>query len=314
MRRALRRLAKRLAFALHRLGTRLGVHVLPVHYGSPVPDLLELERTRDVWARKSALAGVAIDLEAQVRALEAICLPYQSEYAGNAAYRHAVEREFGPGYGYVEAQALHAVVRWLAPRRVVEVGSGVSTWCLLQALARNRDEGRGEAALTCVEPHPSARLRRLAGIRLVERPVQRVTFEEAFAELGADDLLFVDSSHSVRPGGDVPYLFLEVLPRLAPGVVVHVHDVFLPYDYPRTTLRTFHHWMETALLHAWLVGNAGVEILFCESLLHYERPDALRRVFPEYRPARGSDGLGEHAPLELATEGHFPSSIFLRTR
>jgi len=314
MHRWLRRQAKRLLFALHRLGTRLGVHVLPVHYYSAVPDLLQLERTRDVWAHRSQLPGVAVDLDAQVRNLEAICLPYQSEYAGNPAYTHAVEHGFGPGYGYVEAQALHAVVRSLKPRRVIEVGSGVSTWCLLHALAMNREETGREFSLTCVEPHPSRHLRGLAGIRLLEQEVQRLSYAEGFAELGAGDLLFIDSSHTVKPGSDVNHLILEILPRLPPGVLVHVHDVFLPYDYARTVLRTFFHWMETALLHAFLIANERVEIVFCESMLHYDRPEALRRVFPEYRPAPDADGIGAHAPLELAAEGHFPSSIYLRMR
>jgi len=79
-------------------------------------------------------------------------------------------------------------------------------------------------------------------------------------------------------------------------------------------LRTFFHWMETALLHAFLVRNERVEIVFCESMLHYDRSDALRRVFPEYRPAPDVDGLAAHEPLELAAEGHFPSSIYLRMR
>jgi predicted O-methyltransferase YrrM len=314
MQRWLRRQAKRQLFALHRLGTRLGVHVLPVHYYSPLPDLIELERTRDVWARKSELPGIAVDLDAQVRNLEAICLPYQAEYAGNPAYRHAVEHAFGPGYGYIEAQALHAVVRRFRPRRVMEVGSGVSTWCLLHALARNREETGLPFALTCVEPHPSRALRALDGIELVEKAVQRVPFAEGFADLGDGDLLFIDSSHAVKPGSDVNYLFLEILPRLRRGVIVHVHDVFLPYDYPRAVLQTFFRWTETSLLRAFLVGNARVEILFCESMLHYDRPDALRRVFPEYRPATDVDGIGRHEPLELASDGHFPSSIYLRMR
>ena len=110
------------------------------------------------------------------------------------------------------------------------------------------------------------------------------------------------------------YLILEILPRLRPGVIVHVHDIYLPYDYPRTVLQTFFHWTETSLLRAFLVGNERVEILFCESMLHYDRPDALRRVFPEYQPASDVDGIGAHQPLDLASDGHFPSSIYLRMR
>lgn len=131
MKRRIKDLPKRQLYSIHKLGTRFGIHILPVHYYSSIPDIFELEKTKNIWTRKSELPGLRIDLEEQVDNLKHICMPYQSEYQGNKAYRHAVANAFGPGYGYIEARALHALVRHFKPKRVVEVGSGVSTWCML---------------------------------------------------------------------------------------------------------------------------------------------------------------------------------------
>lgn len=297
---------KQLSFLAFRLASRFGVYLAPAHYYVPLANVQDLERTKPSWAKKSDLPGVKSTLDEQVSRLREICVPFRDEYAGNATYREAVSRHFGPGYGYVEAQPLHGVVRSYKPSRVVEVGSGVSTLCILRALELNEEETGQPFVLTCVEPYPSDALRTLSRVRLVESPVQSCPME-MFERLESGDLLFIDSSHTVRPGGDVNHLILEVLPRLAPGVIVHFHDIHLPYDYPRDVLRTYFQWMETSLLRAYLIHNSRAQIVFCLSQLHYERPETLAEVFPEYTPAPGSDGL------ETTGEGHFPSSIYVRT-
>ena len=181
-------------------------------------DIIELGRTKNEWARKSELPGLRVDVEEQVKNLLEICLPYQSEFLGNQTYREAVAQHYGPGYGYVEAQALHGVIRHFKPGKVIEVGSGVSTHCMLAALALNECEGAPRAVVRCVEPYPSRRLARTPGITLIESKVQTIP-TEIFAGLGEGDFLFIDSSHTVKPGSDVNYLVLEVLPRLRPGVL-----------------------------------------------------------------------------------------------
>ena len=178
-------------------------------------------------------------------------MPYQKEYEGNRVYRQAVSQHFGPGYGYIEAQALHGVLRYYKPKRVVEIAGGVSTYCMLAALEMNRTETAEPWSLTCIEPHPSARLRALAGIHLIRQPVQTVPLE-VFQELSVRDLLFIDSSHMVKMGSDVNHLILEVLPRLRRGVIVHFHDINLPYDYPRMALQGFLQATETSLCARFL--------------------------------------------------------------
>jgi Methyltransferase domain len=309
MKRGSKNRLKRLILEVHKLGLRMGVVILPNHYLTAVPDLLELERSRRRWAHPSSLNGVTFDLAMQCRNLREVCSPFEAEYRGNSTFLEAVRSGWGPGFGYVEAQALHGVIRHLKPARIVEVGSGVSTRCMLEAIELNRAEGRA-AELISIEPYPSAALRN-APVQLIAKPVQEVGLE-IFEGLACGDLLFIDSSHTIKVASDVTFLILEVLPRLRAGVVVHFHDINLPFDYPRETLRTIHQFEETALLHAYLIGNRNVKILFCMSQLHYQRPTAIAEVFPEYRPQRDRDGLVETelAPFEEIPE-HFPSSIYI---
>ena len=314
MKRRLKDAFKRLLFRLYRLGSRLGVHVMPAHYYVGAVDIAELERTRDQWQRKSDLPGLNIDLDKQLSALRNVCLPFRDEYASNTAYHEAVAASSGPGYGYVEAQTLHAVIRHCRPARIIEVGSGVSTHCMRTALELNRRDGAAETTMTCVEPYPSKRLLQTPGITLLQQPVQAVAVE-VFRVLQAKDFLFIDSSHTVKPASDVNYLLLEVLLVLKPGVILHIHDIYLPYDYQRNVLKTFMHWSETSLLRAYLAHYNRVAILFCLSHLHYEHRAQVQEVFPDYDPAPDDNGLNLPTvrPFEQP-RGHFPSSIYLETR
>ena len=303
---------KRVILSIHKLGIRVGIHLLPVHYHSTIPNILELRKTYDVWAKKSELPGLTVDLNDQMANLKTICKPYLSEYASNKYYRDGVSRNFGPGYGYIEAQALHAFIRHYQPRRIVEVGSGVSTYCMFKAAEFNAKETGYNTKLVSIEPYPSAKLKTLSGIKLIIEKVQTVDFK-VFNELEENDFLFIDSSHTVKAGSDVNYLILEVLPRLQKGVIVHFHDIFLPYDFQRDICQTFLHWAETSLLHAFLINNKRVKIVTCLSHLHYDRRDELREVFPEYNPQTDINGLctDKSRPFEPSVE-HFPSSIYLQ--
>jgi len=301
--------ARKAIVALHKVGLRLGVVIIRNHYYTAVPDLNVLARTKQTWARRSELVGVEVDLDRQVKRLREVCLPFSSEFRGNGAYTDACRSACGPGFGYIEAQALHAVVRHLKPHNIIEVGCGVSTFCMLKAAALNASEGV-PGRLVCIEPHPTDWLRN-APVELIAKAVQSVSLE-TFTKLGAGDLLFIDSSHAVRTGSDVNFLILEVLPRLRAGVVVHFHDITLPFGYSPVTLQVLVQPAETALLHAFLIGNQGVEIVFCLSQLHYERPEVLSEVFPEYVPRSQPDGLRDPGLPFYQPPGHFPTSAYLR--
>jgi predicted O-methyltransferase YrrM len=170
-------------------------------------------------------------------------------------------------YGPADAAVYRAMLAELRPARVIEVGSGYSTALALDEAEANREIAALE--ITCIEPFAD----RLLGIMsesdrrritLLRKPVQEVD-PATYERLGPGDVLFVDSTHVVKAGSDVVWLFLHVLPRLAPGVVVHVHDVFWPFEYPAHWLEQRRDWTEAYLLHAFLAGNASWEILFFSS-------------------------------------------------
>lgn len=303
-------------FCVHKLAIRIGVYVLPVHYFSEVPNILQLEKSRNLWAKKSDLPGVSVDLDEQVNNLRTICLNYQNEYVGNRVFKEAISKMSMLEYGYIEAQALHSIIRYYKPRKIIEVGSGISTHCMFAALELNKREIGQSSELTCIEPYRSDKLRTLIGIKLIPEIVQSIPFE-VFTELQEGDMLFIDSSHTIKPGGDVNYLILEVLPRLHKGVIVQFHDIFLPYDYQPNVLQSIFHWTETSLLRAFLIFNDRVKIIFCLTQLHFDRSNALKEVFPEYNPSSNVDGLQDprHKPFErseLLINLHYPSSIYIK--
>ena len=115
---------------------------------------------------------------------------------------------------------------------------------------------------------------------LIEKKVQDIDLE-FFSQLESGDILFIDSSHTVKIGGDVNYLFLEVLPRLKPGVIVHVHDIFLPFEYRRDwVLDEFRFWTEQYLLQAFLTFNSEFEVLMANSYLNHYHQQELKAAFP----------------------------------
>ncbi len=145
-------------------------------------------------------------------------------------YEEALALGFGPGYTRLDALVLYAMLRAKKPARYVEVGSGLSTYYASLAGQKNASDDR-PMQITCVEPYPFEALKMIAGITVLQREVQDMGLE-LFTELSDDDVLFIDSSHIVRLDGDVPFLFLEVLPALRTGPLIHIHDIPFPYHCP----------------------------------------------------------------------------------
>ncbi len=307
----MRTLLKRFAASVFQTGQRCGFNLFPNHYYTPMADVNALRRSKEVWTKPSTMPGIAMNLDEQAGSLRRIVKPFQEEYKGNKNYIEGVRKGCGPGYGYIEAQALHGFLRSIKPQIIIEVGSGVSTYCMLRAMESNRRDTGMQAEIICVEPYPTSFVEE-CGVQL-NRAIVESLDPSFFDQLGDGDLLFIDSSHAVRPGGDVVYLYLEVLPRLKPGVFVHIHDIYLPYTYNRDVLKTFFQWSETALLLALISGNPSLTIQFCLSMLHYDRKDVLREVFPEYQPQEDQNGLiPDHVPAFTMQKKHFPASIYLR--
>jgi hypothetical protein len=263
---------------------------LPVHYYSPVPDIDDLKR-RDVWSIRSEMPGVDFQPETQVKYLLKLGEKYgrECEWSPRPTKDPSEFYTENQSFSFGCAAAAHTIIRERKPKRVIEIGSGMSSIVLAAALAKNEADGAPPAEYTIVDPYPSPRLPTLRGTRptVVAERVE-VLDVARFEKLERNDILFIDSGHVVRIGGDVNFLLLDVLPRLKPGVVVHVHDIGLPREYPRVYLTNpaFRMlWTEAYLLQAFLAFNSQFEVLLGMAYLMHDRPEVIRQAFPLFDPA-----------------------------
>lgn len=242
--------------------TLMALGVMPLHDHYYDPQFRPNGLTPDDLRRDRALPGIDLRLEAQRALLGRF--RFQEELA-EFPFSPPAQREgaywFDNGFfERMDGSLWYSMLRTLKPRTIIEVGSGFSTLLARHAVARNAAEGAPPARHVCIEPFENPWLER-SGAEVVRSRVERVD-PALFDALGEDDVLFIDSSHVVRPGGDVTTEILQIVPRLAPGVVVHVHDIFTPQDYPWHWLFVEHRlWTEQYMLEALLTLNPHFEVM-----------------------------------------------------
>lgn len=300
--------AARAWFKVFQLLDRIRLHVLPKHYYTPVPDYSWLRRNQAAWIGRAPLHGVVWDLDRQLAWLRDISTPYYREVAGLEFYNELTTGRVGPGFGAIESQVLHCFIRAMRPARIVEIGGGVSTFCMARAAEMNARDNQKKPTITCIEPFPT---RALAGVEDIShiRQLCQIVPSSVFEQLEAGDLLSIDSTHAVKVGSEVLCIYLDIVPALRPGVFIHIHDIFLPYLYPRGVLVYPFAWQETALVLALLTDNRRLQVLASLSALHYDRPAELQCLFSDYRPQDNREGLCPHYP----PKGDFPNSLWLQT-
>lgn len=261
--------------------------VPPGHFYSPFPDLDEVAaRDAELFGGDPLdVPGVDLRVEAQRALLDELePLVAGIEWPRTEADARAAGRRYwaeNPSYGDGDALFLTALLRHLRPKRLVELGSGYSSACTLDT----RDElGVESMELVFVDPYPEqleALLRPEDRATTTVLPVRADQLDEAvLGRLGAGDVLFIDSTHVAKPGGDVNRNLFEILPAIAPGVVVHLHDIFPRFEYPRQWVQEGRGWNEAYVLRAFLQYNAEFEVLLWPSLLQQLDPDDLLRRFP----------------------------------
>lgn len=263
---------------IFRLWERHGFHVTPVHFYQPIPNTQSLPET--LWDRPSELIGIDMNDAVQLDLLRNHFPKFRDEYDQFPAEETSEPGRFSLKNGLfdgTDALVAYCMIRHFQPRLIIEVGSGFSSLVAAEAMAKS--EG---STLICIEPFPLDFLRKgFPGLRsLIEKKVEDID-TEFFSQLGSGDVLFIDSSHTVRIGGDVNYLFLEVLPRLKPGVIVHVHDIFSPFDYRRDwVMDELRFWGEQYLLQAFLTFNSEFEVLMANAYLGHRYMEDLKATFP----------------------------------
>jgi hypothetical protein len=193
---------------------------------------------------------------------------------------------FDPGngnFGLGDFEIYYSLIRHFKPGKIIEIGSGHSTVIASLAARRNGMDGT-ETEITAIEPFEQPWLEQL-GINVVRQKVEDLG-KEPFEALAENDILFIDSSHVIRPQGDVLFNFFSLLPRLQPGVIVHLHDIFTPFDYPdKWVLEERRLWDEQYLLEAFLAYNDEFEVLLANNYMKHKYYEPLKAVCPYLTPS-----------------------------
>jgi hypothetical protein len=281
------------AYALaRRVAERAGLQVVLKTYYSPIPDLAALPA--DIWERRDPLRGIELDLDVQINRLEQSLAGLIAEFTSDDM-PHGSYEALNSSYPLPDARLLYALVRDQQPESIVELGSGQTSRVIAQACVANASQG-AETCFEVFDPFPIGMDEALPGLSALHRVSAQEVPADVFCRLKAGDILFVDTTHTVKIGSDVNRIILDVLPQLAEGVVVHFHDICLPYDYPKYLFEDYAlYWAEQYLLQAFLAMNPSFEILFATSALCRDRTTEV-----------------EHAGL--AVSGESGSSFWIRRR
>ena len=265
---------------------KIGIFPIRDHYYEPLFNDAHL--SRDLKSPRE-LPGIDLNEEGQLRFLQNLI--YQTEFS------NFVETEksklsldsFKLGNGSFEsgdAEFLYNIVRHIKPKRIIEVGCGTSTKIIQHALKINETERSYRAEHICVEPYEQQWLESFPKIKLVREKIEFLDLK-LFEELGSGDFLFIDSSHMVRPQGDVLHEYLTIIPSLNKGVYVHVHDIFTPHDYLEQWIKeNVWFWNEQYVLEALLTGNKSLEVVAALNFLKHKHYSELHRVCPYLTPDR----------------------------
>lgn len=288
---------------LHAVFYRHGFHLLRQHFYLPIPD--DTDRLEDFWRKPSSMPGIDTNDAAAIDMMERLLPPFLDEFRARfPIHRTALTTGFyliNGGYMAVDAHVYYGLIRHHKPRHIIEIGNGNSTLLALAAAQSNRAAGH-ETRLTSIDPYPWDLFRGgVPGLELMARRVQDVPLG-LFEELGVGDILFIDSSHVIRSGNDVQFEYLEILPRLNPGVMVHIHDVSLPLPYPKVYYDNQLYWNEQYLLQAFLAFNRNFEVLWPGNYLMLTYPDRMHATFPEITTMRETYPSSE------------PTAFWMRTR
>lgn len=252
----------------------------PGHFYSPYPDLNDIESRKDVIfdRSKKLINGIDIREPNQLKLLKKIAkyypdLPYGIKPSKQLRYyldHHA--------YAHTDAIVLFCMLRHLKPKRIIEVGSGYSSALMLDY----KQLFDKQLNLTFVEPYPKL-LKSLIKPRdkytLIDKPLHQ-TEAAVFDQLESGDFLFIDSTHVAKPGSDVNEIYFKILPALKKGVIIHIHDIFYPFEYPHDWYKETRAWNEDYIVRAFLYNNPDYQIEFFNHFLNLHHKDKLHHLMP----------------------------------
>jgi predicted O-methyltransferase YrrM len=267
----------------HHLRKHFETQFAPGHFYSPYPDLKEMKRReKQIFDRsKRAIPGIDLRETEQLTLLEKLArhykkLPYQHKKK-SAGYSYKLDHH---AYAHTDAIVLFCMLLELQPKKIVEIGSGYSSALMTDV----KKHFLQKLEITCVEPYPQL-LHDLTkdapkeSFTLIDKPLWE-TPDKVFTSLNDGDILFIDSTHVSKAGSDVNQIFFEILPKLKPGVIIHIHDIFYPFEYPYEWIKETRAWTEDYIVRAFLHNNDAYDILLFNNFLNIHHSKELEKYMP----------------------------------
>jgi predicted O-methyltransferase YrrM len=221
------------------------------------------------------LPGVEFNLNKQLKKLSS--LTYANELIKLNLEKKSPNYEFkirNKFFEHGDAEIYYQLIRYLKPKKILEVGCGHSTLIALEAIKKNQEANNAYCEITCVEPYENNWLEKL-NIKILRKRIEEIK-EDYYLNLKSGDILFIDSSHIIRPQGDILKIYLEILPNLKKGVIVHIHDIFTPKNYlEKLIIKENKFWNEQYLVEALITNTDKYEIYL---LLNYLKNNAYRKL------------------------------------
>ncbi|MCF6262438.1 MAG: class I SAM-dependent methyltransferase [Xanthomonadales bacterium] len=262
---------------------KVGIFPIINHYYEPQFNFTEKEHS---FSDERELPGIDWNVKGQLELLESLSFSQELE---NTPISKVDDLHFyfdNPTFGSGDAEYWYQLIRLKKPKNIIEIGSGHSTLMAINAICKNEDENSEyKCQHICIEPYEMPWLEKTK-VTVVRKKVEDVNVS-FFSKLDEGDVLFIDSSHMIRPDGDVVFEYLQLLPTLKKGVIVHVHDIFSPRNYPDAWLRDdIRFWNEQYLLEAFLTHNSSWKIIASLNYLQHNHYEKLKEICPFLNESR----------------------------
>ncbi len=263
-----------------------GWHLQRNDYYSPLNDIQFLEQNRDLWKEPVDPPCVDWNQEGQMSVAEEVStfvdelknVPQQTREKGIFYWQNEM-------WNNADALVQYGLVRSRQPKRYIEIGCGWSSMLLRDALKKNE----AVTEVTLIEPYPNPNIFPHLPNDWTRYPaiLQRAPIE-LFETLEAGDILFYDGSHCTKVGSDVNFFFFNVLPRIKPGVLIHIHDIFFPWVYPEPWIMELGQtWNEQFVLQAFLMHNNAYRVFIANAFLGHHKSEELKRLYNGIQPHYG---------------------------
>ena len=272
---------KYLILTLNKLLSIFKLILVPIHYYTPLTELKIIPNHK--LLEKADFSKINYDQSESLLFLDNL-IKHIQYFSKLDHFNIGQLKQYGKGYGYLESIILQSMIAKSKPTKIIEIGSGVSTFCMISAL-KDLDY---EFEMLVVDPFVSKQLEKLvnknSNITIIKEKAENVQIRD-YLNFNAD-FLFIDTSHAVRPLGDVDFIYNRLLPKIN-NCIIHIHDIFFPYLYQSNLKENpWYQWSETQLLYCYLTNNIKSKIILDTSELFHNKKEVFTKIFPNVKLAK----------------------------